>query len=157
MRRSSGLMGEDDGIDAVALLEHVAGVADLLAPGHFRDVNEAFDAGFDLDECAEVHEAGDVPVTRWPGSRRSGAVVQGSGWSCLRPREIFLVSGSILRILTWSSWPTVRTSSGLLTRLGDVADVEQAVDAAQVDECAVGHEGADGAGDGVASFMASWR
>ncbi len=28
--------------------------------------------------------------------------------------------------------------------------MEQAVDAAQVDECAVGHEGADGAGDGVA-------
>jgi hypothetical protein len=34
--------------------------------------------------------------------------------------------------------------------VGDVADVEQAVDAAEVDECAVGHEGADGAGDDVA-------
>ena len=34
--------------------------------------------------------------------------------------------------------------------VGDVADVQQAVDAAHVDECAVGHEGADGAGDDVA-------
>ena len=34
--------------------------------------------------------------------------------------------------------------------VGDVGDVEQAVDAAEVDECAVGHEGADGAGDDVA-------
>ncbi len=36
--------------------------------------------------------------------------------------------------------------------MGDVADVEKAVDAAEVDECAVGHEGADGAGDDVAFF-----
>ena len=30
--------------------------------------------------------------------------------------------------------------------------MQQAVDAAQIDECAVGHERADGAGDGVALF-----
>ena len=45
----------------------------------------------------------------------------------------------------------MRTSSGLADAgMGDVADVEQAVDAAQVNECAVGHEGADCAGDDVA-------
>ena len=54
-----GLDGEDDGIDGVALLENVAGMMDLLAPGHFGDVNEALDAGLDFDEGAEVGEAGD--------------------------------------------------------------------------------------------------
>ena len=56
---SSRLDGEDDGVDRVALLENVAGMADLFAPGHLGDVNEAFDAGLDLDEGAEVGEARD--------------------------------------------------------------------------------------------------
>ena len=54
-----GLDGEDYGVDRVALLKNVAGVANLFAPGHFGDVDEAFDAGLDLDEGAEVHEARD--------------------------------------------------------------------------------------------------
>ena len=61
------------------------------------------------------------------------------------------VSASTLRTLSSSCWPTVRTSSGLaMRRPGDVGDVEQAVDAAEVDEGAVGGERADGAGDDVA-------
>jgi len=59
MRRSSGLMDRMNSIDAVALLEDVAGMANLFAPGHFGDVNETFNAGLDLDKCTEVHEAGD--------------------------------------------------------------------------------------------------
>ena len=53
------LDGQNDGLDAVALLEQVAGVAQLFAVGHFGDVDEAFDAGLDLDECAEVGEPRD--------------------------------------------------------------------------------------------------
>ena len=56
MRRLFRLDGQDHGVDAVALLEHVAGMAHLFAPGHLGDVNEAFDAGLDLDKGAEVHE-----------------------------------------------------------------------------------------------------
>ena len=52
------LDGEDDGVNAVARLENVAGMADLFAVGHLGDVDEAFDAGLDLDECAEVGDAG---------------------------------------------------------------------------------------------------
>ena len=74
------LDGEDDGVDAVALLEHVAGMADLLAPGHLRDVNEAFDAGLDLDECAEVGEAGDGAGDALAGLRGGREPLsQGSG------------------------------------------------------------------------------
>src|ERR1035438_8971613 len=50
-----------------------------------------------------------VPVMRWPATRCSGAFSKGSACSCLRPREIFFVSGSLLRMRTWSSWPTVST------------------------------------------------
>ena len=54
MRLSSGLMPRMTASTRVALLEHVAGVADLFAPGHFGDVDEAFDAGLNFNEGAEV-------------------------------------------------------------------------------------------------------
>ena len=54
-----GLDGENDCVDAVAVLEQVAGMANLLAPGHFRDMDEAFNAGLDFDKGPEIHEAGD--------------------------------------------------------------------------------------------------
>ena len=50
---------EDDGFDAVTYLDDVGGLADLLAPGHLADVDEAFDSGGDLDEGAEVRIARD--------------------------------------------------------------------------------------------------
>ncbi len=54
-----GLDPENNRLDGVALLEHVAGMADLFAPRHFGDVNEALEAGLDFDERAEVGEASD--------------------------------------------------------------------------------------------------
>ena len=38
----------------VAYVDDVGGLADLFAPGHLADVDEAFDAGGELDEGAEV-------------------------------------------------------------------------------------------------------
>ncbi len=65
-----GLDGEDDGIDALALLEQVAGMAKLFAPGHLGDVNEAFDAGLDFDKCAEVGKARDGAGDALAGGER---------------------------------------------------------------------------------------
>ncbi len=50
---------EDLDLDLVAHLDDVGRLADLLAPGHFGDVDEAFDAGGELDEGAEIGVAGD--------------------------------------------------------------------------------------------------
>ncbi len=56
------------------------------------------------------------------------------------------LSGSILRTFTSICWPTERTSAGIGDPApGDVADVQQAVDAAEIDECAVVRQAANGA------------
>src|SRR5262245_53947093 len=44
-------------IDAVADVENFPRVLDALAPRHLGDVNQAFDAGLELDERAVVGEA----------------------------------------------------------------------------------------------------
>ena len=44
--------GEHHTLDLVALLDHLGGVRDLLGPAHVRDVQQAVDAFFDLDESA---------------------------------------------------------------------------------------------------------
>ena len=48
---------EDDGLDLVALVQHLAGMLDPLGPGQVGDVHQAVDPFLDLDERAEV---GDV-------------------------------------------------------------------------------------------------
>src|SRR5579871_3625787 len=54
------IQAEDDGFDDFALFHDVAGLADLaFSPRHFRDVNQAFDAGFEFDKSAKIGEARD--------------------------------------------------------------------------------------------------
>src|SRR5580692_9454361 len=45
---------ENDSINALALAEQVRGMTNFLRPRHLRNVNEALEAGLELDECAEV-------------------------------------------------------------------------------------------------------
>ena len=71
------LNAENHSIYAVALLEQVAGMANFLVPGHLRDVNEAFNAGFDLDECAEVGQAGDRAGDALAGDKAVGGGLPG--------------------------------------------------------------------------------
>ncbi len=51
--------GENDGIDHVAEIHYFSGLVDALRPGHFREMDEAFDAGLEFDEGTEISDAGD--------------------------------------------------------------------------------------------------
>jgi hypothetical protein len=96
-------------------------------------------------------EAGDGAGDALAGLKRSGAVSQGSGCKLLEAEGDFLGFGIDFEDADLEFLADGEHIFGLVDAgVGDVADVEQAVDAAEVDECAVGHEGADGAGDGVA-------
>jgi len=53
---------EDDRVDFLADLEDVGRLLDALGPGEFGDVDEAFDAAFDLDERAVGDEVDDLAV-----------------------------------------------------------------------------------------------
>ncbi len=146
-----GLDGEDDGVDAVALLEDVAGVTKLFAVGHLGDVDEAFDAGLDLDKCAEVCQAGDGAGDALAGEQAFGGCFPGLGLKLLEAEGDFFGFGVDFEDLDLEFLADGQDVFRLGDAgVGDVADVEQAVDAADIDECAVGHEGADGAGDDVA-------
>ena len=50
---------QDDGLDALALLQDVAGTLDAFGPRHFRDVDQSFDAGQHFDKSAEIRQPGD--------------------------------------------------------------------------------------------------
>ena len=92
-----------------------------------------------------------VPETRWPAMRRCGSGFPGLGLELLEAERDFFGFG-----IDFEDADLELLADGEdVFRLGDaavghVADVEQAVDAAEIDECAVGHEGADGAGERVA-------
>ena len=48
--------------DLFAFLKHLAGMADLASPGHVRDMEQAVDALFQLDERAVVGEVSDATL-----------------------------------------------------------------------------------------------
>src|SRR5262249_28661158 len=52
--------GEDLHLDLVAGGDDLAGVVDAPGPGHLGDVDEALDAGFELDEGAVAHDVDDL-------------------------------------------------------------------------------------------------
>jgi hypothetical protein len=110
----------------------------LVGPVHLGDVHQAFDAGFDLDERAVVGEvrdlaehAGVLRVTAAEAHPRIFAQLL----ETQRDAVLFLVELEDLRL----DFVTDRQDFGrvLDATPRDVGDVQQAVDAAEVDERAV--------------------
>ena len=116
-------------------------------------MNEAFEAGLDLDKCAEVGEARDRAVDALAGLEAVGRGGPRVGLELLEAERDFVGLGidfeDAQRKLLADGEHVFRLGDA---GAGDVADVEQAVNSADVDECAVGHEGADRAGNRVALF-----
>lgn len=126
---------EHDGFDFIADGEHVARLADALGPAHFGDVDQAFDAGFDFDERAVRHDvdhlAVDLAALRILGDhvvpRVAGLLLEAE-----RNALFFLVDADDDDFEVLAD----RKNFG---RMGDAApgnigDVEQPVNAAEVDE-----------------------
>ncbi len=134
-----GLDAEDDRVDGIALLEHVAGVANLFAPRHLGDVNEAFDAGLDFNEGTEVGKARDCA-----GDALADLVALGGRFPRLG-LKLLQAERNLLRFridLEDADLDLLADGEHVLRLVDagprDVADVEKAVDAAEIDECAVG-------------------
>ena len=136
MRLEVGLTSRMLTVTSSPELEQLLGVDHLARPGQVGDVDQALDALLELDEGAEVGQAGDLagdPAGRPCTSRRCSA--QGSGVSCLRPRRDLLVllvevEDDDLDLL--AGLQDFRGVADLAP--GHVGDVEQAFDAADVDE-----------------------
>src|SRR5579862_6169057 len=113
-------------------------------------MDQSFQSGLDFDECAEVHEARDVAGDALAGEVALGRGGPWIGFELLETERNFLRLGFDFE----DAQRELLADGENIFRLGDagtrdVADVEKAVDAADVNKCAVGHEGADSAGDGV--------
>ena len=154
LRACGRLDGENDGVDAVALLEQVGGMANFFGPRHLRDVNEAFEAGLELDECAEISEARDGAGDALAGHVALGGGLPRLGLKLLEAERDFVGLGIDFENAQRELLADGENVFGFGDAgAGDVADVQQAVESGlDFDECAVGHEGADRAGDGVAGF-----
>ena len=83
----------------------------LLGPAHFGDMDEAFDAIFQLDESAVVGDVGDAALE--PGAERifGADTIPRVLVELLHAERNALGLGIDLTICTFTVWPTVRTSS----------------------------------------------
>ncbi len=90
----------------------------LLGPAHLRDVDQALDAGFQLDEGAIFGDVGHAALEHAADrifSRRHPPTDRSS--SCFMPRLMRWVSRLMRMICTFTVSPMLITSLGWLTRL----------------------------------------
>ena len=126
---------EDDDLDEVADGYQLRGMAHVLGPRHFRDVNEAFDPLLELDESAVVGDADHLAL----GLRALGeTLVDHLPWmrrQLLEPEGDALAFAVVVEDLDLDAV----ADGDHLGRMADAApghvgDVQQTVDAPQVDE-----------------------
>ena len=144
---------ENDNVDILRRGQDLAGVYVLLGPGHFRDVDQAFDAGLQLDERTVVGDVrdrtGDLLADRVLG-RDAIPRIRLELLHAERDAVGFLVDADDLYLDRLADGQDFR-------RMVDatpchIGDVQQAVDAAEVDERTVVGDVLDDAVDNLAFF-----
>jgi hypothetical protein len=151
MRRAAGIDAEHLRFNAVANVEDLRRVLDALAPRHLADVDQAFDARLELDEGAVVGQADDLAAD----AHARGEAIHHGG-----PRighQLLVAERDALGGLVVLQHHHVDLVVDLeeLRRVADAAprhvrDVEQAVDAAQIDERTVVGDVLDDAAEDLA-------
>src|ERR1017187_9604481 len=154
--RDAALAGfdfEHDGFHLVAHLDHFAGMLHAAAPGHFGDVDEAFDAGFEFDESAVIGNADDTADdTRGTGVALVDAF-PGVGNELLQSeRDAFLFFVELEDLD--GDFVTGVDHFGRMVHapVRHVADMQKAIDAAQIDKGAVFGEVFDNSDDDPTLF-----
>ena len=127
--------GEDNGLNFVADFHELLSAAEVLAPRHLADVDEAFDAGGNLEECAVVghdnHAALDLVANLEVGVES----VPGMGHELLDAQSdalllVIEVEDNDVELLV-----KLDNFAGMAYAApAEVGDVNEAVHAAQVDE-----------------------
>src|ERR1017187_7937767 len=141
------------GLNLVVHVDQLGGVLHALGPGHLADVHQAFDALFQLDEGAVVGHADDAAVYMRTDGIALGCVQPGIG------RELFEAQRHALFLAIELQHLHLDLVAHLhqVARMGQAApghigDVQQSVNASQIDEGAVVGQVLDRAGEN-AVFM----
>ena len=130
--------GEDDDFDGFARLHHVAGLAYAFGPRHLGDVDQAFNAGLEFDEEAEIGQPSDGAANALAGFVFVGDRVPGMRLQLLQAERNALLFGINLQDLGFDLLPGRENVGRLVDAApGNVGDMQQAVDAADVNEGAV--------------------
>ena len=138
MRRLLAVDFENLNLDLLARGDDLAGVDVLLDPAHLGDVDQAFDARLQLDESAVVRDVGDRSlelaadrILRLDAGPWVGAELLHAEADALRLR----IDADDLHLHRVADVQDLGRMVDALPR--HVGDVKQAIDAAEVDECAV--------------------
>src|SRR6266481_5080723 len=139
---------EDHRVHLIADGHHLGGMLHPLGPAHLADVNQALDAGLHLDEGAVVGERDHLAGDAGPGRELLRRVRPGVLLDLLEAQADALGG----RVELEDDHPQLVADVEHLARVPDAApahvgDVQEPVDAAQVDERAVVGGGLDVAGE----------
>ncbi|EGE57140.1 hypothetical protein RHECNPAF_470013 [Rhizobium etli CNPAF512] len=144
---------ENDDFDFLAGRQDLAGVNVLLGPGHFRDVDQAFDARLQLDECTVVGDIRDGTGNLLAFRILGLDAIPRIGLELLhaeRDAVGFLVDADDLNLDLLADVQDFRRM--VHAAPCHVGDVQQAVDAAEVDERTVIGDVLDDAVNNLAFF-----
>ena len=134
----AGIDVEHHDLDFLARRNDLAGMDILLGPAHFRDMDEALDAGLEFDEGAVIGDVGH-PAGIFGGDRifRRNAFPR-IGLKLLHAERNALGLRIEADHLNLDALADLQGVGRVVDAPpGDIGDVEQAVDAAQIDEGAV--------------------
>ena len=133
-----GVEAEDDDVDDITDIDDTAGVFDAACPAHFADVDEAFDAFFEFNKCTVVDEADDAAEGADAGGITFCGVCPG-----IRS-ELFVTEGNAFVFgceLEDFDFDFVADLNDFVRMIdaspAHIGDVEEAIDAAEVNECTV--------------------
>src|SRR5665213_1547544 len=138
-------------LDLLAGRDDLARMHVLLGPAHFRDMDEAFDAGLQFDESAVIGDVGDTALELGRGRVFELDAFPRIGLELLHAERDALRLGIEADDLDLHGLADMERLGRVIDAPpGDVGDVEQAVDAAQIDKGAVIGDVLDHAGEHLA-------
>src|SRR2546423_2586451 len=144
---------EDLDFDLLRGRYDLAGVHVLLGPRHLGDVDEALDAGLELDEGAVIGDVGDPALVARAHREFRLDALPGIVEQLLHAERDAVGLVIDLDDLHLDLLPDVEHLGRVIDAApGDIGDVEQAVDAAEIDEGAVVRDVLDHAVDHLALF-----
>src|SRR5208282_106969 len=142
---------EDDAVDFVAYVDELRGVFHALRPGHFADVDEAFDALFEFDESSVVGDADNATVNVGADGIAVLGVEPGVGCELFEAERDALLVFVVLQNLDLNLIAYIDEVARVgKASPGHVGDVKEAIDSAHIDESAVFGEILDDAGEDAA-------
>ncbi len=126
---------QDHHLDDVALLDQFLRVVDPPGPRHFADVDQPLDPGFQLDKCPVGHDVHDLARVLAAHRILGLDVLPRAGRLVLeRKRDLFLLFVDVEDVDLEFLIDLDHVARVLHAVPGHVRNVQQAVDAAQIDE-----------------------